>query len=147
MGKVKLNLIIRVFIAIFLAILIFFLIYLNTNIVYADNDINNSSSNTNEEREKITYEAHVQGYGWQGESQEASLAGTTGIGYRMEAIKINNNNKQDFKITYKAHVSNIGWQEWKDESEIAGTTRTSTSNGSNKNNNSKFKWKKIHNFI
>ena len=89
-------------------IIILFILYCYTNIV-------DSREN------QITYKAHVQDIGWQGEVQEENEAGTTGRALRMEAIIINNNNR-DFEITYKAHVQDIGWQEWKKQGEEAGTT-------------------------
>lgn len=77
-----------------------------------------ASSNS---REQISYRAHVMNIGWQEPVKEKSMAGTTGIAHRMEALQIYNNN-QDFKIQYKVHVQELGWQDWKEQGQIAGTT-------------------------
>lgn len=42
----------------------------------------------NPTKHKLKYQVHVQTYGWMATCSEGELAGTTGIGKRMEAIKI-----------------------------------------------------------
>ncbi|MCF0142492.1 MAG: hypothetical protein HUJ75_03860, partial [Parasporobacterium sp.] len=71
----------------------------------------------------VTYTAHVQTIGWQGDTADGGTAGTTGQGLRLEALKINlNNQKYTGGISYQAHVQNIGWQDWVNDGEICGTT-------------------------
>lgn len=54
---------------------------------------------------KIRYQAHVADFGWLKEVGDGELAGTTGQGRRMEAIKINH-----YKDVYaKAHIETLGW--------------------------------------
>ncbi|MBO4400295.1 MAG: Ig domain-containing protein [Selenomonadaceae bacterium] len=66
---------------------------------------------------QISYQAYVEGIGWQSAVSNGGTAGTTGQAQRMEAVRINLAG-----VEYCAHVQNIGWQEWKKSSEIAGTT-------------------------
>lgn len=66
---------------------------------------------------QINYQAYVEGLGWQNPVSNGGIAGTTGQGQRMEAIKINLSG-----VEYCVHVQNIGWQAWKKSGEIAGTT-------------------------
>ena len=70
----------------------------------------------------ITYNAHVQNTGWMKDVSNGATAGTTGLGYRMEALKIHLKYNGASMIQYRAHVQNIGWQPWKNSGSIAGTT-------------------------
>ena len=71
----------------------------------------------------LSYQAHVQTYGWLDTVSENEIAGTTGKFKRMEALKLFLNNKEyEGSITYQAHVQTYGWQNWVNEGEIAGTT-------------------------
>ena len=71
---------------------------------------------------KIYYQAHVQNIGWQKYVTENQIAGTTGRGLRIEAIRIKLSDNNDYSIKYRVHVQNIGWMPWKYDDEIAGTT-------------------------
>lgn len=65
----------------------------------------------------VSYQAYVEGVGWQNPVSGGGTAGTTGQAQRMEAVRINLAG-----VEYCAHVQNIGWQSWKSSGEIAGTT-------------------------
>ena len=65
------------------------------------------------------YQAFVQNYGWMETVGNGKVAGTTGKGLRMEALKIN---LTGGTIEYCVHVQNYGWQPWKSSGEIAGTS-------------------------
>lgn len=68
----------------------------------------------------VQYKAHVQSLGWSKNwSQNGSIAGTTGKGYRMEAIIIKSSSVQ---LKYRVHVAGIGWQSWVTNGKKAGTT-------------------------
>lgn len=70
----------------------------------------------------LKVKAHVQNDGWLKEVGESQTAGTTGKGYRMEALQIK---CQDFRggngILYRAHMEDEGWQDWKTTGNTAGT--------------------------
>ena len=67
--------------------------------------------------------AHVQNVGWQGWVAEGTTTGTTGRGYRMEALCLQVANADySGSIEYRAHVSGIGWQGWRSSGAVAGTT-------------------------
>lgn len=71
----------------------------------------------------ITYQAHVADIGWQKYVAEGNVAGTTGLGKQIEAVKIALNSKEcDGSVEYRAHVADIGWQKYVSENAIAGTT-------------------------
>ena len=69
----------------------------------------------------LTYQVHVQDYGWLGRVSEGYVAGTTGKSKRMEAIIINLNNSS-YNIKYRVHVQDIGWMNWVSSGQVAGTT-------------------------
>lgn len=71
----------------------------------------------------VKYSTHVQYVGWQSWKQDAAMAGTSGKGLRLEAIKIDGINfPKDVKIKYQTHIQNIGWQNWKSNGELSGTS-------------------------
>lgn len=74
---------------------------------------------------KVTYQTHVQKYGWNlGEASNGALGGTTGQGLRMEAIKIRLTNTTGFTggISYCSHIQGIGWEKnWKADGATSGT--------------------------
>lgn len=70
-----------------------------------------------------SYSTHVQNLGWQNTVRNGSMAGTSGYGYRLEAIKIDiDHNVIGGSVEYRTHVQNLGWQDWKKDNEIAGTS-------------------------
>ncbi len=72
----------------------------------------------------IEYQAHVQWEGWQQWKRNGEVAGTTGLSYRMEALRIRLTGAAavNYNLTYRAHVQNIGWQAPVNQGEVAGTT-------------------------
>lgn len=70
----------------------------------------------------VTYQAHVQDYGWMKSVKDGETAGTTEKSMRLEGLKITLNDKDgNSMIRYKAHVQDPGWQDWKKSGELAGT--------------------------
>lgn len=53
------------------------------------------------------YTGHVQSVGWQGMVGDGAVAGTTGKGLRLEAIRFVFPGQEA-----RGHVQNIGWQPW-----------------------------------
>ena len=73
---------------------------------------------------RVAYQAHTQGPGWWDWVTDGTIAGTTGEGRRVEAIrvKLGSDIPSDIDVTYQAHVQGLGWMNWVSEGEIAGTT-------------------------
>lgn len=69
----------------------------------------------------IRYQVHVRDYGWLSEVAEGKIAGTTGQGRRMEAIKIDLEGI-DGILKYQVHVEQYGWLPEVLEGKMAGTT-------------------------
>ena len=75
-------------------------------------------------QKKLSYETHVQTYGWQDAVSDGELSGTTGEAKRLEGIKINLVN-QDYPgdILYRTHIQTFGWEEeFKKNGEMSGTS-------------------------
>lgn len=70
----------------------------------------------------LQYQVQGQDYGWQGTRNNDTVAGTTGQGKRLEAIKIYlDNNGLTGHVVYQAHVSGTGWQNAVTDGQLAGT--------------------------
>ena len=85
----------------------------------------------------ITYQAHVQNYGWMtpvtttGNTaiDDAAKAGTNGEGLRVEAFKITLKGLPGYAIKYQTHVQNKGWMdavETVNETNITQSTEAGT---------------------
>lgn len=71
----------------------------------------------------VSYQAHMQDYGWCDTVKNGAIAGITGKSKRMEALKVQlNYPKYDGDIQYRAYVEDEGWQSWKKNGANAGTT-------------------------
>ena len=69
----------------------------------------------------ISCSAHVQNLGWLPSVNEGSVAGTTGRGLRMEALRVSlGPSAASGSVEMRAHVSDLGWQDWSEGS--CGTT-------------------------
>lgn len=71
---------------------------------------------------QISYETHVQNYGWQTAVGDGEISGTVGSAKRLEAIKISLGSKISGGISYSTHVQTYGWQGWKSNGQTAGTS-------------------------
>lgn len=69
----------------------------------------------------ISYQTHVQDYGWQSWKSNGEMSGTVGQSKRLEGINIKLSNING-SIEYKTHVQDIGWQDWKSNGQMSGTT-------------------------
>ena len=72
----------------------------------------------------LAYNAHVSNIGWQNTGVDGSLAGTTGMGLPVEAVRIYLENK-DYTgdILYRTQIQDIGWESgWKKNGAVSGTT-------------------------
>ncbi len=84
---------------------------------------NESISKLTNHTESISYQTHVQDYGWQSWKKNGDLSGTAGQSKRLEGIKININNLSvNGNVLYRTHVQNIGWQDWRSNGSMSGTS-------------------------
>lgn len=82
----------------------------------------------------ITYQAHVGGLNignplggptgpaWMEWVRDGQIAGVTGQGRRIEALKIRLENAPGWRVEYRVHAADIGWMNWVKDGEVAGTT-------------------------
>ena len=71
----------------------------------------------------VAYRAHVQMVGWQDWIEDGKTAGTSGKGYRVEALNIKlEGAPKGSSIRYRMHVQNIGWQDWVADGKLGGTS-------------------------
>lgn len=70
----------------------------------------------------VQYSTHVKNIGWQSQVDNGKLAGTTGRGLQLEAIKVNLSTKKNLGIIYTTHVKNDGWHNNSFNNELSGTT-------------------------
>jgi hypothetical protein len=62
---------------------------------------------------KITYQAHVQHYGWIDAVSNAEVAGLPDDDLRVEAIRVSISGLEGYSVEYRVYVNSIGWQTWK----------------------------------
>ena len=71
----------------------------------------------------LRYQGHVQNIGWQYPVACGEVAGTSGLSYRVEALKVKLINvPEGMSIEYRGHVQNIGWMDWVSDGEMVGTS-------------------------
>lgn len=71
----------------------------------------------------ISYSAHVSDIGWQNMVSDGELAGTTGLGKKLESIKISETGNSNLGVTYRTHIQDVGWEtSWKTDGQESGTT-------------------------
>ncbi|UYO61780.1 MBL fold metallo-hydrolase [Acetobacterium wieringae] len=76
----------------------------------------------------ISYQTHIQNIGWEADTSRGwksngIMSGTSGLGYRLEAIqiKLTGADASKFDVYYQVHAQNIGWMGWAKNGESAGT--------------------------
>ena len=70
----------------------------------------------------VTYQTHVQSYGWQSAVYDGGTSGTEGQAKRLEGIKVNlYDPKVSGNIQYRTHVQTYGWQNWAENGQMSGT--------------------------
>ncbi len=72
----------------------------------------------------VSYQSHVQTYGWQDLVSDGTTSGTFGQAKRLEGIKINlADTSVSGDICYRSHVQTYGWEnDWAKNGELSGTT-------------------------
>lgn len=74
---------------------------------------------------QVIYSTHIQKSGWQNEKINGVVSGTTGLGRRLEAIKIKMSSAYQLGITYQTHVQSYGWGNWASDGTMSGTENQS----------------------
>lgn len=69
----------------------------------------------------VEYQVHVQKKGWTNYVSQG-IAGTTGQGLRLEAMRIKVSGIEGLGIRYRAHVQSYGWLDYVENGSLAGTT-------------------------
>ena len=76
----------------------------------------------------VTYQTHIQNIGWESDTpsgwkSNGMMSGTSGLGYRLEAIqiKLTGTDASKLDIYYRVHAQNFGWLGWAKNGESAGT--------------------------
>lgn len=76
----------------------------------------------------VSYQTHIQNIGWEaktdrGWKNDGEMSGTSGLGYRLEAvqIKLTGEDAGKFDIYYQVHAENFGWLGWAKNGESSGT--------------------------
>lgn len=69
----------------------------------------------------VEYQVHVQKKGWTNYVSQG-IAGTTGQGLRLEAMRIKVSGIEGLGIRYRAHVQSYGWLDYVENGALAGTT-------------------------
>jgi uncharacterized protein YjdB len=79
----------------------------------------------------IAYNTHIQNIGWQNSTSDSStwkkdgeISGTSGKGYRLEAIqiKLTGEDADKYSVFYRVHAQNYGWLGWAKDGQISGTS-------------------------
>lgn len=70
----------------------------------------------------IAVEARVDGLGWQPAVGNGAIAGTTGRGLSLQALKTSADSVVGGGISCSVHMSNIGWKEWASSGVVAGVS-------------------------
>ena len=75
----------------------------------------------------VSYQSHIEDYGWENfwtPTTNSSIAGTTGLAKRLEALNIKLiNTKGSSHIYYLSHLADIGWEKnWVSDGKTTGTT-------------------------
>ena len=71
----------------------------------------------------LSYQTHIENIGWQGFKGNNEVSGTTGLGRRLEALKVmTSQTSLTGAIVYQTHIQDIGWQSKVSTGGISGTT-------------------------
>lgn len=107
----------------FIALVLTFVVLCTCMPVSAE-EISVSDSTSTDTRAHITYQTHVQSYGWQPMTEEGNVSGTEGKSKRLEGIRIELDKPKGVSgdIEYRTHIQTTGWEDfWHSSNEISGT--------------------------
>ena len=89
----------------------------------ADTQTGTAAAAEQEVAEKLTYQAHVEDYGWMDWVADGAQAGTTMEKKQMEAVRIRFPAQEySGSVEYRSHVRDIGWQDWVSDGDLSGTS-------------------------
>lgn len=86
------------------------------------NALENPNETPANEGISLSYEAHVAEVGWQGVVDNGEMAGTTGRGLALEALRFNLKGASADCLQIGVHVADIGWCDAVSSDSVAGTT-------------------------
>lgn len=69
----------------------------------------------------VSYQAYVEGVGWQSPVSNGEPAGTQGSRKKIEAIRMNIQNIAGLGIEYSTHMQSAGWMNWQSGPSVSGT--------------------------
>ncbi len=69
-----------------------------------------NAAETETKAPSITYQAHVQNYGWLDAVADGAMAGTEGQSLRMEAVRMSLQNCEDVSLNFDVHIQDYGWK-------------------------------------
>lgn len=69
----------------------------------------------------ISYQAQIEGIGWQEWKSNGETAGTTGQSKRLEALAMKMNNYDNKKLHFRCHLEGYGWTEDRLGGEVGGS--------------------------
>ena len=70
----------------------------------------------------ISYQTHVQTYGWKPYVKDGEMSGTSGESKRLEGIRIFVEGVEGLGVEYRTHVQTYGWKEYVRDGEMSGTS-------------------------
>ena len=70
----------------------------------------------------VWYCTHVQSIGWQDYVMDGRMSGTSGLAYRLEAIRIKLKSDIPGSVEYRVHVQSDGWQNYVKDGKVSGTS-------------------------
>ena len=70
----------------------------------------------------ISYQTHVQTYGWKPYVKDGEMSGTSGESKRLEGIRILVDGVEGLGVEYRTHVQTYGWREYVRDGEMSGTS-------------------------
>lgn len=72
----------------------------------------------------VTYQTHVQTYGWQDWVSDGDMSGTSGEAKRLEAIQIEltGSMAEKYDVYYRVHAQTFGWMGWAKNGGYAGSS-------------------------
>lgn len=80
------------------------------------------TQNQDETRNILSYQTHVQDYGWLGIVKDGDISGTTGKAKKIEAfVAMLDSSKYDGELEYASYSRYYGWQSWAANGSISGT--------------------------
>ena len=75
------------------------------------------------ESAKISYEANVEGSGWESWKADGAPAGTTGSAKKLKGLKVLLSDRGiSGGVTYRSHVQSYGWTGWVSDGAVTGVT-------------------------